>query len=195
MINETTKKIDPPVTVTISRHVKPGHELEFEALVSAVSHEANHFTGHLGTNLFRPDGKNNHEYRIIYKFDCMSHFHAWQTSDIRANYYKKIDALLTDPPQIHVLTGLETWFKLPNYQGALVPPPRYKMAIVSWIAIYPLVIVILNVLAPFLSSLSIPARAAIITLIAIPSMTYVIMPRMTQLFSRWLYPEIPEDIR
>lgn len=192
-MTEAKPLIDPPVTITVSRLVKPGCETEFEKLASEVSQHANTFPGHLGTDLFRPSGDNK-EYRIIYKFDCMSHFYAWKNSEIRTDYYKKIKPLLCKPPQVSVLTGLETWFDLPNHQGPLAPPPRYKMAIVSWIAIYPLVILILEVLNPIVSHLNIPAKAAMITLIAIPTMTYILMPRMTQWFSRWLYPTIPEKI-
>ncbi len=184
--------IDPPVTITITRLVKPGCEAKFEQLISEVSQTANSFPGHLGTNLFRPDA-NTKSYQIIYKFDCLSNFHQWETSKVRADYYKKIRPLLLTDPKIQVLTGLETWFNLPG-QGALVPPPRYKMATVSWIAIYPLVILILELLQPILNPLPIPFRAGIITLIAIPSMTYILMPRMTKWFANWLYPRIPEKI-
>ena len=189
----TYNTIDPPVTVTISRKVKPGCEKEFERLVSELSQEAVRFPGNLGTNLFRPTGKTL-EYRIIYKFDCMRHFHKWEKSSIRAAYYKKISPLLLAEPDMRVLTGLETWFNLPNDKGALVPPPKYKMAIISWLAIYPLVILILVCLNPILSALSIPLRAAMITLIAIPSMTYVLMPYMSRIFSSWLYPQILEQV-
>ena len=187
------EKIDPPVTVTIIRQVKPACIPEFERLVFELSMNANLYPGHLGTNLFRPSDQSS-EYRVVYKFDCMSHFRQWSQSKIRAKYYKQIQPLLYKQPEMQILTGLETWFNLPNYKGALVPQPRYKMAVISWLAIYPLVIVILEVLGPILNMLQIPGRAAIITLIAILSMTYIIMPYMSRLFSRWLYPEIPEHI-
>jgi hypothetical protein len=37
-----------------------------------------------------------------------------------------------------VLTGLESWFTLPTQPG-LPPPPRYKMALVTWVTIFPLI--------------------------------------------------------
>ena len=90
---------------------------------------------------------------------------------------------------LRVMTGLETWFNLPHYNGAIIPPPRYKMALISWLAIYPLVLVILELLNPILIILPIPLRAAIITLISITSMTYFLMPHIVRLFSAWLYPK------
>ena len=189
----STPIADPPISVSIIRQVKAGHEQEFERLVTELAQAASHYDGHLTTHLFRPSGKDL-EYRVVYTFDCMRHFHQWQVSEVRAAYYQKIAVLLNTPPQLQVLTGLETWFTVSDHQGALVPPPRYKMAITSWLAIYPLVIIILECLNPMLAHLPIPARALIITLIAIPTMTYVLMPRMTRLFARWLYPKIPEHI-
>lgn len=186
------KPFDPPVTVTVSRNVKPGCETQFEALVSEVARAAEAFPGHLGTIVFRPSG-DNHDYRVIYKFDCMSHFHQWQISTIRADKYRAIDPLLSKPLHLQILTGLETWFDLPGSQCPLVPPPRYKMAIVSWLAIYPLVVLILESLNFILIHLPIPLKAAIITLICIPTMTYVLMPRMTRLFSKWLYPTVLKE--
>jgi hypothetical protein len=187
------KLTDPPVTITIIRRVKPGCEAAYEKLATQLSLEANKFPGHLGTNLFKPANPHDNDYRIIYKFDCMSHFHQWQHSEIRKAITDEINKLLIAPEHMQILTGLETWFSLPN-QGVLIPPPRYKMAIVSWLAIYPLVIIILEVLAPILQNLPIPLRAGLITLIAIPTMTYILMPRMTKLFSHWLYPEVTEHI-
>jgi antibiotic biosynthesis monooxygenase (ABM) superfamily enzyme len=34
------------------------------------------------------------------------------------------------------LTGLESWFTLPTQPGA-PPPPPYKMAILTWVTIFP----------------------------------------------------------
>jgi len=62
------------------------------------------------------------------------------------------------------------------------------MALVSWLAVYPLITAISTLLQNKLNPLSIAARTLIITTIAIPTMTYLIMPRMTRLFAGWLYP-------
>ena len=139
--------------------------------------------GYLGSNLFRPI-KKGQAYRLIYKFDCIEHFRLWEKSETRTQYYAKIRPLLVEPPHMYVLTGLETWFELPE-QGVVTSPPRYKMAIISWLAIYPLVFLVLEFLNPILDKLPIFARAAMITLIVIPSMIYILMPFMTKFFAKW----------
>ena len=177
--------------MVVTRRVKPGHEAQFEELVSQIAAEARKFKGHLATEVFRPTPSTPFEYQLVSKFDCMSNMRHWQESDERLRLYARIEPLLEDAPQIQWLTGLETWFTLPGHP-AVAAPPRYKMAIVSWLAIFPLVVVILEVFGTLLGEWPLPVRALFITAIAIPTMTYVLMPRMTRIFAGWLYPKLPK---
>jgi hypothetical protein len=178
---------DPPVTVLVARRVKPGAEAAFEAFIHEIIAAAATFPGHLGAVVFRPHAPNDHEYRVIFKFDHMSNLRRWEESDERRALYVRAEALAQGPPDIQRLTGLETWFTLPG-QPAIVPPPRYKMMIVSWLGIYPLATLIFLFLGPLLNSLPVYVRPLLMTLIMIPTMTYVVMPQLTKLFARWLYP-------
>lgn len=49
-----------------------------------------------------------------------------------------------------VLTGMEGWFALPASDTKL-PPPRHKMAVVTWLGIFPLVLIFSAVVGPLLS--------------------------------------------
>lgn len=86
------------------------------------------------------------------------------------------------------MTGLETWFTLPSKNGAS-PPPRYKMVVVTWIAVFPLATLIFMLLQPLLGNAPAVLRTLVFTVIMVSMMTYVVMPRMTRLFSFWLYPK------
>jgi hypothetical protein len=87
-----------------------------------------------------------------------------------------------------VLVGLESWFTLPTRSG-VAPPPRYKMAILTWATIFPLITVIVVVSAPLLGSLPVVVRLAATTAVTVSLMTWVVMPRVTRLLHRWLYPD------
>jgi uncharacterized protein len=89
---------------------------------------------------------------------------------------------------VQVLTGLETWFTLP---GKLVqqPPKRYKMAVLSTLAVFIIAQGLGLVLAPALASLYPLLRAFVLTVINVWILTYIVMPRVTRLFYRWLYPK------
>lgn len=64
---------DPPVTVDILQRVKPGCETAFEQVLTDLIAAARSFEGHLGVNVFRSGSNPNPEYRIVFKFDQVSH--------------------------------------------------------------------------------------------------------------------------
>ena len=181
------KLIDPSVTVTIARQVKPECRAEFEAFLTGVTNACGQFSGYLGSNIFRPVNADDPEYRIIFKFDRLSNLRLWESSAERQYWFEIAEPLTISLPQIQVLTGLETWFTLPG-KPAITPPPRYKMALVSWLAVFPLITGISVIFQHFLGVLPLVLRVAFVTAIAVPTMTYLLMPQMTRLFAWWLYP-------
>ncbi|MGB5633561.1 MAG: hypothetical protein WBM44_07280 [Waterburya sp.] len=181
--------VDPPVTVVITRKVKPRCKKAFEKFISGITASAMTFEGHLGTNVFRPSSLADNEYRIIFKFDRASNLKIWEESECRRQWLARAESLRLEPARIRIITGLETWFTLPSPQ-VISPPPRYKMATVTLLTLFPLIQLANITLAPLLELLPFPLllRRLIITALLVLLMTYIAMPRMTKLFSRWLYP-------
>ncbi len=179
---------DPPITAVASRRVKPGREKEFEVWISGILDAANEFPGYLGSNVIRPSGPEDDEYQIVFKFDHASNLKYWESSEERRLWLDESRDLIKEEPRIRILTGLETWFTLPSKEGA-PPPPRYKMAVVTWIAVFPLATVVFMLLDPLLGGFPVVLRTLVFTLAMVSLMTYVVMPRMTRLFSFWLYPK------
>ncbi|NJK39747.1 MAG: hypothetical protein HC835_20900 [Oscillatoriales cyanobacterium RM2_1_1] len=190
----TNLQNDPPVTVSVQRRVKPGCEQEFEEFLTGIINASMTFEGHLGTNVFSPTDPQHPEYLIIFKFDHQSNLRRWEESDCRRQWMARGEALTVGSPIFEVITGLETWFTL-GTRKPMLPPPRYKMVTVTWLAIFPLVNVINILLSPVLKTLSPVPRSFVTTAILVPLMTYVVMPRMTRLFAHWLYPKVNYDSR
>ena len=178
---------NPLVTVAVLRHVKPGCETDFEEVISGITKAAMTFEGHLGVNIFRPINPDNPEYLIVFKFNHISNLRRWEESDIRRKWVARAENLTLGSPQIQTFTGLETWFTLPTQQ-AIIPPPRYKMALITWLAIFPLVNVINILFGSILNQLPLLVRTLVLTVVLVLLMTYAIMPQMTRVFKRWLYP-------
>jgi hypothetical protein len=88
---------------------------------------------------------------------------------------------------LQILTGLESWFTLPSRPGA-PPPPPYKMALLTWTTIFPLITGVIVVLGPLLEGVSLVPRRAITTAVTVPLMTWIVMPRVTRALRGWLYP-------
>ncbi len=66
-------------------------------------------------------------------------------------------------------------------------PPRYKMFLLTWLAIYPLITAILWLFGSFLVLFPLPLRTLILTGVLVYLMTYIVMPKLMKLFDRWLY--------
>ncbi|MBP8033225.1 MAG: hypothetical protein KAZ71_01440 [Bacteroidia bacterium] len=67
------------------------------------------------------------------------------------------------------------------------PPKKWKMAIVIWLAIYPLITTIFALLGKQLILIEpLPLRTLIITVIAVPIMVFILIPTLQKLLSNWL---------
>lgn len=176
-----------PVTAVITREVVPGREADFEAWLRGVIDAVARFTGNQGVTVIRPRGKRR-EYVLVVRFASFRDMRRWEESEERLGWLERAVALTARTPTLHTQTGLETWFTLPDEQAPPPPPARWRMAIVTWLAIYPLIVAIGGLLGPVLEPFPFWLRPLPTTLILIPLMTWVVMPQMTKLFWRLLYP-------
>ena len=184
---EPPGQAEGPVTTTVTRRVKPGHESAFDAFLEGIIAAASAFPGHLGVEVFRPGEAEGGEYRIVYRFDSAEHLRRWLDSDEHAAWLQRAEPHVAGPMRTEFVTGLESWFTLPARPGQPAPP-AYKMAIVTWATIFPLITLVVVVLTPLIGTLPLVVRLGITTLATVPLMTWVVMPRVTWLLRRWLYP-------
>jgi uncharacterized protein len=175
------------VTTTVTRRVLPGHEAMYEAFLEGIIGAARQFPGHLGVEVFRPASAASGEYRTVYRFDSPEHLQAWLDSDVHAAWLERAEPHVIGPMRTEFLTGLETWFTLPG-SPATPPPPPYKMALLTWLTIFPLITVVVLLLGPDIKGLALVPRLGVTTAVTVPLMTWVVMPRVTRLLRGWLYP-------
>lgn len=178
---------DGQVTAVISQLVRPGREQGYEEWLKGISAAAEKFPGHFGVSIIRPKNSTHLEYVIILRFDRYSNLKDWMESDIRREWIERSRPLVQQPQDVQFLTGLETWFTLPG--RPLQPaPPAYKMALVTWLGVQIITILISYLLAPSLSKLPLLLNLSISNALVVVCLTYLIMPQLTRLFYRWLYP-------
>ena len=105
-------------------------------------------------------------------------FKAWE---------ERIKPLTEGTPEYRELTGLEAWFRSPHS-----PPPRWKMALLTWIAVWPVNMAVPAALKPLIGQ-TVPkvifagAVAGGIVLV----LTWVAMPLFVKLTKGWLHPKNP----
>jgi uncharacterized protein len=175
-----------PVTTSVTRRVKRGHEAQYEEFLEGIIAAASRYPGYLGAEVFRPDSPGG-EYRIIYRFDDAEHLRRWLDSADHAAWLERAEPHAAGATRTQYLTGLESWFTLAVEPGT-PPPPPYKMALLTWITIFPLITGIVALFGSTLARIPLVPRLAITTAIAVPVMTWILMPRVTWLLRRWLYP-------
>jgi uncharacterized protein len=82
------------------------------------------------------------------------------------------------------VTGLETWFALPDLKTEVAssspPSPKWKMAIVIFIAAYIISLIAQSILSPFIGQWSILINNFIYTIMMVILLTYFAMPIMSR---------------
>ena len=170
-----------------SRRVKPGREADFQAWAHGIVAASRRFPGHLGASVL--DAPGSREYHVLFSFADRKSLRAWLDSDERRRWLARGGELLEADRGLQQLTGLETWFKLPGSNvPTMKPPPRWKMWLVSMVAVYPLVLGFQVLVVPRMAGLPLPLRALLFPLVLLTLMTFVVMPVVTRVLRRWLGP-------
>jgi len=97
---------------------------------------------------------------------------------------RRADSISVASDQTQVKAGLETWFTVPGVPAPLASPPRWKIALVTWLAVLPQAFA-LAYLVP--RTLPVLVNIALSTAIPVTLLTWVVMPWLTQQLYDWLY--------
>jgi antibiotic biosynthesis monooxygenase (ABM) superfamily enzyme len=65
-------------------------------------------------------------------------------------------------------------------------PSQHKLALLSWLAIYPLITSIFLLFNKPLMQLPLPFRTLVLTVVLVGLMSYLIMPLLTKKLNKWL---------
>lgn len=175
------------MTVTVARRVAPGREREFEDWYDGIIAAASRHPGFLGSGVLRPH-TTDQDWHVVYRFADAEDLHRWEVSDERARWLRAADDLIEETG-VQRVSGLETWFAMP---GRTAPaPPRWKMFLVTVAAILPLVLAMNIAVLPLIGGWPLLARTLVFAGTLTGLMTWVVMPRMTRIFRRFLYASSP----
>jgi antibiotic biosynthesis monooxygenase (ABM) superfamily enzyme len=170
------------VKIVLERHVRAGAHARFEEWLKSFLATAARSSGLQGSSVLRSAGKD--DYFILLRFSSRAELERWERSPEVKDLLEQSGPLAVAPDQVQVRTGLETWFTLPGAAPPASPPPKWKMALVTWLALLPQVIVLAQVIpstVPFL------AGVALSTAIPVAMLTWIVMPRLSRWLHAWLY--------
>lgn len=172
-----------PVKIVLERRVRPGSEVAFQLWSERFVDVVSRFPGHEGTSVLAMPHRESQ--LVLVRFASAHALERWQRSDDFAALTREADALGPAGDFSEVKTGMETWFTLPDLPRPAKAPPRWKMAVMTWTALFPMVVVLGYLLGP----LPLPPLLKQVAGTAVPvvMLTWVIMPRLTRHLYRWLY--------
>jgi uncharacterized protein len=175
-----------PVTIAVIRVVKPGSEEAFERAIHDFVQRSLHLPGQLGVHILRPaPGSGSREYGILRRFASAEARDEFYRLPLFNEWKQEVAGLVEGEPRYEHLSGLETWFTLPG-QRAIVPPPRWKMALVTVLGVWPASMFVPWLLNPFISGLSSSLQALFMAAGIVILLTWVIMPALVRILKRWL---------
>jgi antibiotic biosynthesis monooxygenase (ABM) superfamily enzyme len=176
-------------TVVITHRVREGKHADYESWSNEIAPLCKASPGNLDWHIVRPISGLTGTYTIIIRFDTRAHLQYWMESSTRSRLIEKVQPLLVTGDDFFISSGLDFWFT-PERAKAKVPV-RWKQSIVTWSAIYPLVLGVPIIIAPVLQLLHFPDNHFITTFVVtgviVFLMVYWIMPRYTRFIQRWLF--------
>lgn len=172
------------VTRIARRRARPGREAEYEASLREMLAAMRAHAGFLGGDMIPPETPGD-EYQLVVRFASEAELQQWDTSPARRAILERQRELAEGEPGFRYLSGLEAWFE-PAMVPASVHPPRLRMAVVTWLGIFPTVSFFMWAVAPRLQAVPFLPRTAILTGLIVVTMTWVVMPRLTRLMRPWL---------
>ena len=173
-------------TVVVSHFIKEGKEQAFEEALKLVIQKAMGYEGYEGIQIIRPNAKANNEYILLIRFDSEKNYQTWAESAPRNEWFNELKDYIYKESEIRYEEGLEFWFSLPELTGTK-PPTKWKMAILTWMVIYPSVLLLSTVAGIYLGFLPLAIRMLLVSMTLVSLMTYLIMPKITKAFAFWIF--------
>ncbi|WP_445714876.1 hypothetical protein [Flavobacterium sp.] len=65
-------------------------------------------------------------------------------------------------------------------------PPKWKFAVMVWLAIYPTITLVTFLIGDYIKNLPLPLKTLIMTGILFPLMVFVLLPILRKLMGNWL---------
>ena len=181
---------DGSVTTVVRAHIKPGKEHEYEQWLHGINEDCTKFAGFQGATILRPNDKTHRhpEYVVVVRFATYTDHRRWEYSPQFAEWRRRLQPLTLEDVAVDQLTGMEAWFTLPGH-AVVVPPPKYKMAMVASFGAAPFVLIVIPLLVAYLHDVLPSIGISFLILLVMSfAMTWVTMPILTRIAGRWLYP-------
>jgi len=180
---------DSGATAVITHRVRDGMHSQYDHWLNEIGSICCSYPGILDWQVIRPIPDLTLTYTVIIRFDTHDQLQNWLFSEDRKRLIAEVLPLLSGDDDFFVRSGLDFWFAPEGAKAKL--PVRWKQFLITWSAIYPLVLLMPLIVVPLLQVAGLPQNHYLATLcvtgLVVFNMVYVVMPRYTKLVHRWLF--------
>jgi antibiotic biosynthesis monooxygenase (ABM) superfamily enzyme len=173
------------VTVLVDREVPVAQEAAFLATLEGLLEAFGRFPGSSGSLVFRREAAGQVAFSILQRFATEADHDAWLASPSFARWREAIAPPEPAPAHVRRYSGMEAFFVSDRAPAA---PPRWKMAVVLFLAVMPMSLAMSLWVAPALAHLSLFTGSLLTSVGMVVAMTYAVVPILTTLFQPWLQP-------
>jgi hypothetical protein len=166
-----------PLTLFITRRIKPTHHAEFHQWIRHGEALASQASGFLGSGLLQPPAGDDN-WQILFRFTDQHSLERWAASPERQAWLSE-GAGLIQHSHVHCAEGLDHWFGLRT-------PPRWKQAVMIWLVFFPVSLCFSLLLGDTLATLPVVLRVLCSTLLLTPVMVFLFIPLSSRLLHNWL---------
>ena len=174
------------VTAVVQRRIKSGSEARFESLMQEFLPFVLRQPGHLGINVIRLS-PGSREYTVLDRFASEDDRRRFTGSPEYRNWMSRLREVSEGDPEIDEMGGLAFWFTIPG-RPPRKPPIKIKMALLTFVGVYPLSMLFPVLVIPMTPSWLPWIQGAVIAALIVASLTWIIMPALTRVFEKWLFP-------
>ncbi len=173
------------VTVLVDREVPTAQEAGFLATLEGLLEAFGRFPGTTGSLVFRREAAGQVTFSVLQRFATEADHDAWLASPAFARWREAVAPPEPAPGHVRRYSGMEAFFVSAPAPDA---PPRWKMAVVLFLAVMPMSLAMSRWVAPELAHLSLFTGSLLTSVGMVIAMTYAVVPLLTRLFQPWLQP-------
>jgi antibiotic biosynthesis monooxygenase (ABM) superfamily enzyme len=178
--------MDEPIHIAITLSVRRERIAEFERALADFARRSLAEPGARGIQcLYPPPGSASTEYGLMRSFASAADRDAFYQSAFFQDWLSKIEPMVEGRSSQRQLSGLEAWFR----DGGEAMPTRWKMALLTWPAVWLVSMLVRAVVEPAVgSNLPQVLESGVVTAGVVAVLTWVVMPLVVRMAGPWLQP-------
>ena len=165
--------------------IRPDKAPAFQDWRRRILEEVRKWKGFLGTESFDALDGVKPEFVVVVRFDSRANLDEWLRSKVRNDFMKEVRAYVHHYTLRRIGSGFEGWF---DTSENTAPPARWRQALVILSALFPVIMVMRQLLSPIFLVLALPVAFLILLSLDMVFLTYVVMPHYSRVMNFWLRP-------